>query len=117
MFSSQVFESALSITMFVLRILVPLLSTVVLVRCFVSLKRGRRKEEPVVLLEDLASGLSIPVLYWENSIGRSKSCDIVLPDSTCSRDHAVLYRRASGWMITDTNSKAGTYVNDKKIKS
>ena len=116
MFSSQVFESALSITMFVLRILVPLLSTVVLVRCFVSLKRGRRKEEPVVLLEDLASGLSIPVLYWENSIGRSKSCDIVLPDSTCSRDHAVLYRRASGWMITDTNSKAGTYVNDKKIK-
>ena len=50
MFSSQVFESALSITMFVLRILVPLLSTVVLVRCFVSLKRGRRKEEPVVLL-------------------------------------------------------------------
>ena len=44
MFSSQVFESALSITMFVLRILVPLLSTVVLVRCFVSLKRGRRKE-------------------------------------------------------------------------
>lgn len=56
MFSSQVFESALSITMFVLRILVPLLSTVVLVRCFVSLKRGRRKEEPVVLLE-VASGL------------------------------------------------------------
>ena len=116
MFSSQVFESALSITMFVLRILVPLLSPVVLVRCFVSLKRGRRKEEPVVLLEDLASGLSIPVLYWENSIGRSKSCDIILPDSTCSRDHAVLYRRSSGWIITDTNSKAGTYVNDKKIK-
>ncbi len=62
--------------MFVLRILVPLLSTVVLVRCFVSLKRGRRKEEPVVLLEDLASGLSIPVLYWENSIGRSKAATL-----------------------------------------
>lgn len=79
-------------------------------------KTGPTKRRAVVLLEDLASGLSIPVLYWENSIGRSKSCDIVLPDSTCSRDHAVLYRRASGWMITDTNSKAGTYVNDKKIK-
>lgn len=64
MFSSQVFESALSITMFVLRILVPLLSTVVLVRCFVSkTDRGRRKEEPVVLLEDLASGLSISPFY------------------------------------------------------
>ncbi len=117
MLSSQVFESALSITMFVLRILVPVLSTVVLTRCFISLKRGRRKEEPVVLLEDLASGFSIPVLYWENSIGRSKSCDIILPDNTASRDHAVLYRRSSGWLITDTNSKAGTYINGKKIKT
>lgn len=117
MFSSQVFENALSISMFVLRICVPLLSVVVLTRCFVSLKRGRRCEEPVVLLEDLASSLSIPVLYWENSIGRSKSCDIVLPDSTCSRDHAVLYRRASGWFITDTGSKAGTFVNDEQIQT
>lgn len=117
MFSSQIFENALSITMFALRILVPLLCTIVLTRCFLSLKRGRRKEEPVVLLEDAASGLSIPVLYWENSIGRSKSCDIVLPDNTCSRDHAVLYRRASGWLITDTGSKAGTFVNGKKISA
>ncbi len=73
MFSSQVFESALSITMFVLRILVPLLSTVVLVRCFVSLKRGRRKEEPVVLLEDLASGLSIPFYIGKTRLDEAKA--------------------------------------------
>ena len=95
-FSEDV-QSVISIVLFVMRILVPALSITILVGCFLSLKRGRRKEEPVVLLEDVASGISIPVLYWENSIGRSKSCDIVLPDNTVSRDHAVLMRREIGW--------------------
>ena len=114
-FSEDV-QSVISIVLFVMRILVPALSIAILVGCFLSLKRGRRKEEPVVLLEDVASGISIPVLYWENSIGRSKSCDIVLPDNTVSRDHAVLMRRENGWIITDTNSKAGTLLNGKRIK-
>lgn len=114
-FSEDV-QSVISIVLFVMRILVPALSITILVGCFLSLKRGRRKEEPVVLLEDVASGISIPVLYWENSIGRSKSCDIVLPDNTVSRDHAVLMRRENGWIITDTNSKAGTLLNGKRIK-
>ena len=109
-------QPAVDLILFILRILTPILSILILCGCFLSLKRGRRREEPVVLLEDTASGLSIPVLYWENSIGRSKSCDIVLPDSTVSRDHAVLMRRESGWMITDTNSKAGTMVNGKPIQ-
>ena len=39
------------------------------------------------MLWDEASGTRFPVLYWENSIGRSKSCDIYLPDATASRDH------------------------------
>lgn len=109
-------QAILNIVLFVLRVAVPGLSIAVLAGCFLSLKRGRRREEPVVLLEDVGSGISIPVLYWENSIGRSRSCDIVLPDHTVSRDHAVLMRRESGWMITDTNSKAGTLLNGKKIK-
>ncbi len=113
---SQDVQNVLAIVLFLLRILTPALSIAVLAGCFLSLKRGRRREEPVVLLEDVGSGISIPVLYWENSIGRSRSCDIVLPDHTVSRDHAVLMRRESGWMITDTNSKAGTLLNGKKIK-
>ena len=113
---AQDVQNVLAIVLFLLRILTPALSLAVLAGCFLSLKRGRRREEPVVLLEDVGSGISIPVLYWENSIGRSRSCDIVLPDHTVSRDHAVLMRRESGWMITDTNSKAGTLLNGKKIK-
>ena len=60
-------------------------------------------------------GAAAGVLYWENSIGRSKSCDIYLPDATASRDHAVLLRRDEGWFICDTGSKSGVYVNGRKI--
>jgi cell division protein FtsW (lipid II flippase) len=107
-------QSILSVVLFALRILIALLSITVVWRCFVSLRRGRRREDPVMMLEEMSTHAKIPVLYWENSIGRSRSCDIVLPDSTVSRDHAVLMRRESGWLITDTNSKAGTFVNGRK---
>ncbi|WP_085832474.1 FtsW/RodA/SpoVE family cell cycle protein [Clostridium merdae] len=107
-------ETALTVILFALRVLIPLLSLIVLWRCFVSLRRGRRREDPVIVLEEMTTHAKIPVLYWENSIGRSRSCDVVLPDNTASRDHAVLMRREAGWLITDTNSKAGTFVNGTK---
>lgn len=108
--------NVLYLFLYILRILVPIFSGIVVLRCYRSVKQGRRPDEPVVMLEDTHSHVKIPVLFWENSIGRSKSCDIVIPDPTISRDHAVLMRRETGWMITDTNSKAGTYVNNRRIK-
>ena len=68
-----------------------------------------------ILLENMVSKKTIPVLYWENSLGRSRSCDIVLADMTASRDHAVLMRRESGWIVKDTESKSGTRVNGNKV--
>ncbi len=112
----ETIQAILSVVFFILRILIPFISIGVLVGCLISHRRGRRRDEPVVYLEDVASGLHIPVLYWENSIGRSKSCDITLPDSNISRDHAVLMRRESGWFIADTDSKGGTFVNGKKVE-
>ena len=102
--------------LYVLRILIPLLSIVVLARAFHSIKAGRRREDPVIVLQNTVTKEIVPVLYWENSLGRSRSCDIVLPDPTASRDHAVLMRRESGWIVTDTGSKAGTRVNGRSIK-
>ena len=49
-------------------------------RCYTSFKKGQRRRDPVIMLQDQGSGTSFPVLYWENSIGRSRSCDITLPD-------------------------------------
>lgn len=108
--------SAESILLFAARIAVALIGGVVVIRCFSSLRTGRRREDPVVVLEDMVTHEVIPVLYWENSIGRSRSCDIVLNDATVSRAHAVLFRRESGWLLTDTNSKAGTFINGTKVR-
>lgn len=102
--------------LYILRILVPVLTLLIVVKCYRSVKRGRRPAEPVMMLEEVTTHARFPVLYWENSIGRSRSCDIVLPDATMSRDHAVLMRREEGWFIIDTNSKAGTFVNGRKLK-
>ena len=107
---------AQNLLLFAARVAVAVIGAVVALRCFSSMRLGRRREDPVVVLEDATTHEVLPVLYWENSIGRSKSCDIVLNDATASRAHAVLFRRESGWLITDTNSKAGTFLNGKKVR-
>lgn len=117
MLDNPLIQNIFSIVLYLLRIAAPLLSIIVVCRCFHSLKAGRRREDPVVILQDMVTKEIIPVLYWENSLGRSRSCDIVLHDDTVSRDHAVLMRRESGWIVTDTNSKAGTRVNGKAVEN
>ncbi len=61
------------------------------------------------------SGETVDISSWEVSLGRAKTCDIVLNNPTVSRFHAVVVRRGKGWMIFDTNSKSGILVNGKKI--
>ena len=117
---SAFFESlgyqTLYVFLYALRILAPVLALIIVIKCFRSVKLGRRPAAPVMMLEEVTTHARFPVLYWENSIGRSRSCDITLPDATMSRDHAVLMRREEGWFIIDTNSKAGTFVNGTKLK-
>lgn len=52
----------------------------------------------------------------EISIGRNKTCDVVLGFDTISRLHAVIAFRNKGFMIFDTNSKSGVSVNGERIK-
>ncbi len=104
-------ESVGEIISFIIRLVEPLLAFIIMVVCFVSLKGNRREEHALIVLEDIVQKLTYPVLYWENSIGRSRSSDIVISDPAVSRDHAVLLRRNDGWFITDTGSKSGVTVN------
>ncbi len=99
---------------FGIRIAEPIVALIVVCLSFVSLRTSRRKEEPLIFLNDKNLDRSYPVLYWENSLGRSRSSDIRIDDPTVSRDHAVLLRRSGGWFITDTGSKSGVYVNGNK---
>lgn len=51
------------------------------------------------------------------TVGRDARADILLDDSTVSRQHAVFRRTKDGYMIEDAGSLNGTYVNMKRIDS
>ena len=99
-----------------LRIVVPVLTLVLLLRCCMPLLTFKREPEIWAWL-NMADGSQIPITHWENVIGRSKSCDVTIQYPTVSRNHAVLTRYDDGsWTISDINSKAGTFVNDRPVQ-
>ncbi|WP_166356180.1 ATP-binding cassette domain-containing protein [Phytoactinopolyspora limicola] len=49
-------------------------------------------------------------------IGRGAGNDMVVPDLTASRHHAVLASTNTGWTITDLDSPNGTFVNGRPVR-
>ena len=98
-----------------LRMLMPLFAIVIVYQCYAAMRRRRRPEKPLVSLFNPKTGGMIPVVFWENSIGRSKSSDIIINDLSVARNHCVLLRRAAGWFISDVGSMTGTYVNGVRV--
>ncbi len=98
------------------RFMFPVLALFVIVGCSMSLFFKRPKSKTVAFLVNEKSGEAIPIHYWETSIGRSNSCDIVLSYPTVSRFHSVISRRKNTWVIFDTGSKAGIFLNGEPIK-
>ena len=99
-----------------IQITLPFLGILIIYFCYKSLFCGISKERPLVSLTNLLTGEKIPITYWENSIGRDRHCDIVVDSPTVSRSHAVLFRREEGWIIADTNSKTGVFLNGNQIE-
>ena len=99
------------------RYILPCLTVIILLGCCSSLFSKRPKMKTVAFLVNTKNGESLPLHYWETSIGRSTSCDIVLNYGTVSRFHAVISRRKDSWIIFDTGSKTGIFVNGNKIKT
>ncbi|MBQ8227574.1 MAG: FHA domain-containing protein [Clostridia bacterium] len=92
------------------------MGVIILLACCISLLKIKAPKVKPALFIDTVNSDEYPVTHWETSIGRSNSCDISLGFETVSRFHAVLTKQKKGWVITDTLSKTGTYVNGKKIK-
>ena len=57
----------------------------------------------------------IPESGKEYTIGRDVSNDIILPDSTVSRKHAMITFNGRDCTIKDLNSTNGIFVNDNKV--
>ena len=99
-----------------LRLAVPMITALLLLRCVLPLLTFRREPEIWAWL-NMPDGTQVPITHWENVIGRSKSCDVTIDFPTVSRNHAVLTRYDDGsWTITDLSSKVGTEINGRKVQ-
>lgn len=97
------------------RWLLPVLATLIIIACSAVLLRKNPKPNILGFVINTANGDKMPLNNFETSIGRSTMCDIVLGYNTVSRFHAVIARRRGRWIIFDTNSKTGTFVNKDRV--
>ena len=98
-----------------LQLLTPLLALFILIRCGRSLLRGKIEEEVWGYLVT-ADQTAYPLPHWENLIGRSSRCDVVLNFPTVSRSHAALIRDNAGqWQLHPLNAKNGVLLNGAPI--
>lgn len=99
----------------IMRYAAPVLAALILLLCAWPLLTGRREPEIWAWLV-LPNRERLAITHWENVIGRSGRCDIVVQFPTVSRNHAVLTRYDDGsWTISDADSKDGTFVNGEAV--
>jgi cell division protein FtsW (lipid II flippase) len=61
---------------------------------------------------ELPDGSNAPLRHWENLIGSSRSCDVVLRQDDCARTHAALIRGEDGlWTLFDLDTGSDTYYD------
>ncbi len=77
-------------------------------------KRWRKRFNYFAIVDDTRV---IPVENSEILLGRHRSADIQFQNLSVSRYHAVLTYSDGKFLLDDLNSKSGTYVNGKRIKS
>lgn len=65
----------------------------------------------LILQDDAGCGKHWTLDRPEMFIGRHEDCDIVLDDRTVSRRHARIMRDQKGYILSDLDSKNGTFVN------
>jgi hypothetical protein len=76
-------------------------------------QEARRRDARALLVTD---GRRLVVGATGATIGRSRSCDVVLSDANVSREHAEIRPRGGGWTVADLGSTNGVAVNGVRIE-
>ena len=61
------------------------------------------------------AGLEVPVDRTRMVIGRGRGADLVVAESTMSREHAAIGFDGEGCYVEDLQSTNGTKVNDERV--
>ena len=54
-------------------------------------------------------------LKADNLIGRARRCDIRIPTASISRVHAQIYQRGDVFLLSDSRSREGTFLNGERV--
>ncbi len=73
------------------------------------------QEATLRILRGPQTGIAFQLGDETLTIGRSPQCGIFLNDMTVSRKHALLKPESDGYVISDTNSFNGVWVNNDSI--
>jgi hypothetical protein len=76
-------------------------------------QRARARDARALLV---MAGKRLVVGAGGATLGRSRSCDVVLDDANVSRRHAEVRPRGGGWIVADLGSTNGVAVNGVRIE-
>jgi hypothetical protein len=82
------------------------------VRGEVEEAQGARQARALVTV----AGRRLPLPPRGATLGRSRDCDIVLEDSSISRQHAEIRPGAEGWTVADLGSTNGVRLNGRTVR-
>lgn len=72
--------------------------------------------EPSILIRSGEISETLRLSAFSTVIGRSRSCDVVLPDTTVSGHHIRIVRQGKVYVLREMEAKNGTFVNGVRLR-
>jgi len=69
----------------------------------------------LVCIAGMNKGDEFPLPEGTSTIGRDRTCDIILYDKKCSRVHCKVHCKGKFFTVEDNESRNGTFLNRKRI--
>ena len=76
-----------------------------------GLDAGGVTDPTLIVRSGVDAGASLVLDGGRVTIGRGAGCDLIVRDTTVSREHAALVLRGDTWWILDLGSTNGTRIN------